>query len=135
MNRMKQKPKEENLLKEMDTAFQRVLSNCFSNNDFRRRLEIIYNSKDIDSLSEQEKIKALLRYSQPYEREEELERKAKAISESMESFEEMDFPELDLDFPEIEIPELDFLEEEIELDLPEMDFDFEFLGDEENEEE
>ena len=129
------KHKEENLLKEMDTALQRVLANSFSNKSFRKRLEIIYNTKDIDSLSEEEKIKALLKYSQPFEKEEELERKAREISESMKSFEEIDFPELELDFPEIDFPELDCLEEEVELDLPEIEFDFEFLGDEENEEE
>jgi hypothetical protein len=126
-------PKKENLLEEMDTALRRVLSNSFSNENFRKRLETIYNTKDIDSLSEEEKIKALLRYSQPFEREEELERKAKKISESMKSFEEMDFPEIDI--PDIDFPELDFLEEELELDLPEIDFDFDFLGDEDIEEE
>ena len=108
------KEHKENLIKEMDTALQRVLSNHFSNENFRQRLETIYNTKDIDSLSEEEKIKALLKYSQPYEREEELERKSKEIAKTMKSFEEMDFPELD---------------------LPETDFDFEFLGDEDNEEE
>lgn len=128
------KEHKENLIKEMDTALQRVLSNHFSNENFRQRLETIYNTKDIDSLSEEEKIKALLKYSQPYEREEELERKSKEIAKTMKSFEEMDFPELDFDFPEIDFPELNFLEEEFELDLPETDFDFEFLGDEENEE-
>lgn len=127
-------PQKENLLNELDTAFQKVLQNTFSNQDFRRRLEIIYNTKDIDSLSEEEKIKALLRYSQPYEREEELERKSKTLAKSLEDFDKsLDEMKFDIDIPEIDFPEIDFPEDEI--DLPEMDIDFEFLGDEEIEEE
>lgn len=127
-------PQKENLLNELDTAFQKVLQNTFSNQDFRRRLEIIYNTKDIDSLSEKEKIKALLRYSQPYEREEELERKSKTLAKSLEDFDKsLDEMKFDIDIPEIDFPEIDF--PEVEIDLPEMDIDFEFLGDEEIEEE
>ena len=108
-------PQKENLLNELDTAFQKVLQNTFSNQDFRRRLEVIYTTKDIDSLSEEEKIKALLRYSQPYEREEELERKSKTLAKSLEDFDKsLDEMKFDIDFPEIDFPEIDFPEEEIE---------------------
>ena len=104
LNKMRQN--NENLINEMEEAFQKVLQNTSSNQDFRNKLEIIYNTDDFDSLSEEEKIKSLLRYSQPDEREEELERKSKELETMFEDFEKS-IDELEIDIPDIELPEID----------------------------
>lgn len=118
-------PFEENTIE----ILKKVFKNCKTPKQAQIRLNCIYKGKNPEKMTEEERFRNILTYLHPEKTEEQIRREAVKVANRFEQVQDLlsnvakEIDEIELPEIDIDIPELDFKDEDFDFNLPEIEID------------